>query len=303
MPVSPRAPVVELRSPWRISIFESRCRARIRSSRSVSRARTRSRSASSSGPGYPDRVQLAREQQPDEMLGVTTIGLHPVPGRARDLRRRRDHALHPPLRELAREHVPGRAGLVRDPDRPRQPSAEPGRRRVLAVHRKRPQLARLGVQHRRDDLRRVHVQTDEGSSLRHGWFLLCGCGPPRGVPPARHQLHPHEHRGGTGPSTAQAGQTDNPYGLCMSRCRRLPAETAPVRALGSGEGDRAAGPGLTIQIVAKHSSAHLAHRRLSRRQSDRELRTRPKAKGVVRHPRARAGGSRLEQSRPRRGRS
>ena len=37
--------------------------------------------------------------------------------------------------------------------------------------------------------------------------------------------------------------------LC-SRCRRLPADTAPVRALGSGEGDRAAGLGLTIQIVA-----------------------------------------------------
>jgi hypothetical protein len=35
----------------------------------------------------------------------------------------------------------------------------------------------------------------------------------------------------------------------------LPADTAPVRALGSGEGDRAAGPGLTIQIVALRSSA------------------------------------------------
>jgi hypothetical protein len=41
--------------------------------------------------------------------------------------------------------------------------------------------------------------------------------------------------------------------LC-SRRRRLPADTAPVRALGSGEGDRAAELGLTIQIVAKHSS-------------------------------------------------
>ena len=37
--------------------------------------------------------------------------------------------------------------------------------------------------------------------------------------------------------------------LC-SCCRRLPADTAPVPALGSGEGDRAAGLGLTIQIVA-----------------------------------------------------
>ena len=42
--------------------------------------------------------------------------------------------------------------------------------------------------------------------------------------------------------------------LC-SRWRRLPADTAPVRALGSGEGDRAAELGLTIQIVANHSPA------------------------------------------------
>jgi hypothetical protein len=39
----------------------------------------------------------------------------------------------------------------------------------------------------------------------------------------------------------------------MQRCRRLPADTARVRALGSGEGDRAAGLALTIQIVAKQS--------------------------------------------------
>jgi hypothetical protein len=31
--------------------------------------------------------------------------------------------------------------------------------------------------------------------------------------------------------------------------------THAVRALESGAGDRAAGPGLTIQIVAKHASA------------------------------------------------
>ena len=40
--------------------------------------------------------------------------------------------------------------------------------------------------------------------------------------------------------------------LC-SRCRRLPADAAPMRALGSGEGDRAAGPNRTIEIVAKQS--------------------------------------------------
>ena len=51
---------------------------------------------------HPDRMQLAGQQQPDEMLGVTTVGLHPIPARARDLARRRDHTLHPALGELAR---------------------------------------------------------------------------------------------------------------------------------------------------------------------------------------------------------
>jgi len=41
----------------------------------------------------------------------------------------------------------------------------------------------------------VHIQTNESSSLRHGWFLLCGCGPPRGVPPARHDFTPTPARG------------------------------------------------------------------------------------------------------------
>ena len=85
------------------------------------------------------------------------------PDAARDLRRRRHHTLHATLRELAREPVPGRAGLIRDPHRPRQPSAEPGRRASRRPSR-RTELARLSVQDRRDDLRRVHVQTDEGST-------------------------------------------------------------------------------------------------------------------------------------------
>ena len=38
--------------------------------------------------------------------------------------------------------------------------------------------------------------------------------------------------------------------LPMHRCRRMPADTAPVRALRFGRSDRAAGLALTIQIVA-----------------------------------------------------
>ena len=67
--------------------------------------------------------------------------------------------------------------------------------------------------------------------------------------------------------------------LC-SCCRRLPADTAPMRGLGSSEGDRAAGLGLTIQIVAKHScrivgscdplaAVPITRPSASRRQSDR----------------------------------
>ena len=191
MPVSPRAPVVEpdavahqhLRQPVT-------CAHQIQPQRLARANKITQRFLL--GARDTDRVQLAGQQQPDEMLGVTPIGLDLVSGRARDLRRRSDHALHAPPRELARECVPGRSGLVRDPDRARQTGAEPGGRQHVARHRKRLQLAALSVQHRRDDLRRVHVQTDKGSSLRHGWFLLFDCGPPRGVEPRGITSPPHD---------------------------------------------------------------------------------------------------------------
>ena len=113
--------------------------------------------------GNPDRMKLAGQQQPHQMLGVATIGLDPIPARARDLARRRDHALHATPGELAREPVPGRASLIRHPHRPRQPRAERRDVRSLAAHPERLQLPSLGIEHRRDDLRRVHIQADETS--------------------------------------------------------------------------------------------------------------------------------------------
>jgi hypothetical protein len=107
--------------------------------------------------GNPDRMKLAGQQQPHQVLSVTTISLHAIPGRARDLARRRDHALHATLTVIARQPVPRRTGLIRNPHPTRQPRAEPSRGRALAAHRKRLQLSGLGVQDRRDDLRRVHV--------------------------------------------------------------------------------------------------------------------------------------------------
>ena len=75
---------------------------------------------------HADRMQLARQQQSREQLRVPTIGLDPLPRPARNLRRRRDHALDPPARKLPRQAVPGRARLIRHPHRPRQPGAESG---------------------------------------------------------------------------------------------------------------------------------------------------------------------------------
>ena len=173
------------------------------------------------GARDPDRVQPPREQQPGQVLSVTAIVLDPVPARTRNLRRCRDNALDPTLGQLARQRVPRRARLIGDPDRPRQTRAERGRTPVLTVHPKELQLARIGIKHRRDDLRRVHVQTNEGSSLRHGWFLLCGCGPPRGYQPRGTNNTPTNTAGEPAPSTAHSGQTDTPYGLGSTTTLRV----------------------------------------------------------------------------------
>jgi len=156
--------------------------------------------------GHADRLQLAGQQQPDEVLGVAAVGLHAVPRRARDLARRRDHAVHAAPGELARQSVPGRPRLIGGTDRTGQPGAQPGRLGRVTTHREPRQFPGLRVEHRRHDLRGVHVQTDESSSLRHGRFLLCGCGSQRGASRAA-ETSPHDRNGGPAPSTTGAGQT------------------------------------------------------------------------------------------------
>ena len=196
------------RIPWRSSSFESRCRQRIRSIRTASRARTRSRSASSSAPGTRTACSLPASSNRTRCSASRRSVLTRSPAARGILLGAATTHSTPRPRELARQPVAGRPGLIRDPHRPRQPRAEPGRLGDLAAHREHLQLARLGVEHRRDDLRRVHIQTDEGSSLRHGWFLLCGCGPPRGCQPRGMNITPRPswgnrpllHRRPDGPS-------------------------------------------------------------------------------------------------------
>jgi hypothetical protein len=91
----------------------------------------------------PNRMQLPGQQQPDEVLGVATIGLDPIPRRAGNLARRRDHALHTTLGEFTREPVPSRASLIRHPHLPRQPLAKRRHLRDLGAHREALQLAGL----------------------------------------------------------------------------------------------------------------------------------------------------------------
>ncbi|MCA1678781.1 MAG: hypothetical protein LC777_07450 [Actinobacteria bacterium] len=119
----------------------------------------------------------------------------PVARRTRDLRRRRDHALDAAAAQLAREPISGRPRLVGRAHRPRQPGAERRRLADVAAQSKPLQLSRLGVERRRHDLGGVHIEADEGSSLRHGRLLLCGCGPPRGCQPRGKNITPRPSRG------------------------------------------------------------------------------------------------------------
>jgi hypothetical protein len=106
------------------------------------------------------------------VFGVAAVGLDALARRARDLARRRHNALNAAARELARQPVARRPGLIGGTHRSRQPGAQPGCISDIARHPESLQLPCLDIEHRRHDLGGVHVQTDEGSSLRHGRLLL-----------------------------------------------------------------------------------------------------------------------------------
>jgi hypothetical protein len=109
--------------------------------------------------GDVHRDQFAEPQQPREPLSVTAIGLDLVAGRPLYLRRRRHRARDPGRRTGTRQPVTGRACLIGDPDR-RRKLAQPLDH--LPRQRRRPQTAHLAasrIQHTRNDLARVHVQT------------------------------------------------------------------------------------------------------------------------------------------------
>ena len=70
--------------------------------------------------GNRHRHDLAQMQQPGQMPGVAGIGLHPIPRRPLQLRRRRHHTLDPRPNQAPGQPKPGRARLVGHRHRPRQ---------------------------------------------------------------------------------------------------------------------------------------------------------------------------------------
>ena len=205
--------------------------------------------------GDADRDELACQQQPHEVLSIAAVGLDALGGRARDLARRRNHTLHATGRQLARQPVAGRPRLVGRAHRPRQPRTQPRRPGNLAAQPKHLQLARLGVKDRRHNPRGVHVQADEGSSLRHGWLLLCGHGAPRGYQPCGNNITPRPSRG-TGRFYA-SGRTEPSPILSRAprvapRCEsapRVPSITYPTWARTAARTRRAAGLAVARSIT------------------------------------------------------
>ncbi len=95
--------------------------------RTASRARTRSRSASSSGPGTRTACSLpASSSRTSSSASRRSVFTRSPDARGILLGAATTHS-HAAARELAREPVPGRPGLIRGAHRPRQPGAQPGR--------------------------------------------------------------------------------------------------------------------------------------------------------------------------------
>ena len=130
------------------------------------------------GARNADQVQPTDHQQPQQPLRVTAIGLHPVARRPLDLPGRGHDTPDSGVLQGAREPEPGRAGLIGNPCRTRQPGAE---LEHLARGTRQPphhELPGRAVHRRSDHLRRVHIQPRPAANLFHGRHSHdCGRGP------------------------------------------------------------------------------------------------------------------------------
>ena len=119
----------------------------------------------------PDRGQLPGPVQPGQPLRVPAVGLNPVPGPARDQRRRDHIAAHPQRDQQPVQLVTSRAGLVTGPQdcRITQPGDQTADRRLIVenpVHH-RDFLTPAEDPHRDRVLSHVHPQMDRPTKLRN----------------------------------------------------------------------------------------------------------------------------------------
>ncbi len=200
-----------------------------------------------------------------EQFSVATVGLDAVRSRgARDLARRGDHALDAAAGRASRARpYPLGLGLIGHAHRPGQSGTERGRGcRPSAAHRECPAAARFPRRAPPCDglLGRVHVQTDEGSSLRHGLGPPIRLRPPRGVKPRRHETHPTTRRSAEPAPATSLGRTDQ-QSILSTPSRELapgPAAGRPIRHRRPASGGRAtrrAAPGIAPRFLALHVSA------------------------------------------------
>jgi len=117
--------------------------------------------------GHRHFGDLTQTQQPGQMRGIAGSGLDPIPGRALQLRRRGNQALHPGRGDRPRQSEPGRARFVGRPHR-RAQLAQPTQE--LAVVRTQPcpsDLACFLLDAMRDNRKRMHVQPDTRTLNNH----------------------------------------------------------------------------------------------------------------------------------------
>jgi hypothetical protein len=163
-----------------------------------------------------DRVQLARDQQPHQPLGVALVGLDAIARSARHQPRRAHQTLDPCRRQPSRERKPCGPRLIGRAHRTRQARHE--RRHLLTATGQPPppQLAGLTLHHRGHRSRHVHIEPDPGLSLRHVGTPMIAVRAQATPEPQTRAAHARVPTLTPEPDRP-AAKTDGPYGLARPR--------------------------------------------------------------------------------------
>ncbi|GFG99567.1 hypothetical protein MHIP_00510 [Mycolicibacterium hippocampi] len=132
--------------------------------------------------GNRDRGYFAQPQKPGQVRGIAGIGLDPIPSRADQLRRCRDHAVDLGISQCPGQPEPRRPGLVGHPQGTSQ-SVQPVQDLAVIGTQSRPlDPTRLFIKCMRNHRKRMHVQPDTRTVETHRrppdlqlWLYQCEC--------------------------------------------------------------------------------------------------------------------------------